>query len=87
MNVNKMILMMFLTFSIAVSSANASKREEDKTEKEKLDEYGECIKAKPCPNEGKSLNDLTDDEKHKTYHCRVIRHLECSTPPKEDNKL
>lgn len=47
-------------------------------------DYDQCIKSRPCPNDGKSLNDLTEEEQHKTYHCRVKRHMECSIP--EENK-
>lgn len=49
-------------------------------ERNKDDEYAECIKSKPCENDGKDYSKLTEEEKHKTYHCRVKRHLECSVP-------
>jgi uncharacterized transporter YbjL len=79
-----MTLVAFPTFSKSVNGQTDSKEESEKTEKEKNDEYAECLKHKQCPNDGKSLNDLTEEEQHKAYHCRVQRHLECSMPERNE---
>lgn len=47
-------------------------------------DYDSCVKAKPCPNDGKNMSELSEQEQHKTYHCRVKRHMECTFP--KENK-
>lgn len=66
-----------LTFSMAEKSEEQIRK--DQAEKE----YAECFKRNPCPNDDKQLSELTDDEKHKTYHCRVSRHVRCSIEQEE----
>lgn len=69
-----MIALMLLTFSV-----NA----EEKTDKQKTEEYGRCIEQYPCDLDGKSLHHLSKEERNKILKCRLDRHLKCSVPDEE----
>jgi len=62
-----------------------SQETREKSEKEKDDDYAYCISSKPCPHDGEQFSKLTKEQKDKAYFCRVKRHIECSTPPSENN--
>lgn len=74
-----MILTTLLTSSIAVS-----KPEEEKTEKEKLDEYAKCVKRYPCANDDVPREQLTEHEKTILNACRLSRLLKCSMPETDE---
>ena len=74
-----MILTTLLTSLIAVS-----KPEEEKTEKEKLDEYIKCVKKYPCKNDDVPREKLTEHEKVVLNACRLDRLLKCSMPEKDE---
>lgn len=73
-----------MTLAMLTFSINAEKTEEE-LRKEKADkEYAECVKKTVCPNEDKQISELEGEEQHKTYHCRVNRHVKCSIEQEEE---
>lgn len=57
----------------------------EKSEQEKDDDYAYCIQKTKCPHDGEKYSSLNEEQKKKAYFCRVKRHMECSTPPSENN--
>lgn len=47
-------------------------------------DYEYCVLSFPCKYENTKLEDIPKEERKSVLECRIKRHLECSTPPKEN---
>jgi len=74
--------MLMSLYLISSKSVHSDRTDREKEQDEQAVER--CIKRLKCPHDGKSFDEMTEDEQHEAYHCRQHRYMKCITAPDPD---
>lgn len=81
-----MIVSLTLVSLLLIFSKNANTSDDPERDKRVQEAFERCLERIKCPNDGKNIIDVPEEEQHKTYHCRQHRYMKCMTEPDPDEE-